>query len=181
MDGFTVTPQQSSAALLTVTIDGAALQVKSARSLSFTKTAAGWRQGRYTPLPKQPGAEGPIAEAVTGRHIYVYGTGGAPAPEELASRRKVAETAAGWSTVRQRLDLALAVKADSAVTAEDTDGADLVLFGTAETNSLIARFAARAAAILQFGGGRLRAAVHRARRQTLRPGELGTALVDRRR
>jgi hypothetical protein len=34
------------------------------------------------------------------------------------------------------------VKADSAVTAADIDTSDLVLFGTADTNSLIARFAA---------------------------------------
>ncbi|HEY2018629.1 MAG TPA: alpha/beta hydrolase-fold protein [Bryobacteraceae bacterium] len=143
VDGFTVSLQQVSAAPLVVTIDGTALRVKAAVSLPFTKTSAGWRQGRYTPLAKQPGAEGPIAEAVAGRHIYVYGTGGAPSADELAARRKVAETAAAWSTVRQRLALNLAVKADTAVTAADIDSSDLVLFGTAETNALIARFSAQ--------------------------------------
>jgi hypothetical protein len=73
----------------------------------------------------------------------VYGTLGAPTDEELAERRKVAEAAANWSTVRSHLQLSFPVKADREVTAADQDGADLVLFGTAESNSLVAQFAGR--------------------------------------
>lgn len=148
VDAFTITLQQLPDAPLpggpaTVTIDGSPLRVKAAAALSFVKTAARWREGSYTPPAKRPGAEGPIAEALAGRQIYVYGTGGAPAPEDLDARRKLAETAAAWSTVRRKLSLALAVKPDAAVTAGDLATADLVLFGTAETNSVIARFASR--------------------------------------
>jgi hypothetical protein len=87
------------------------------------------------------GAEGPIVRAVSGRHIYVYGTLGAQTDEELEERRKVAETAADWSTVRAHLQLSLPVKADREVTTYDIDTSDLVLFGTAGSNSLVARFA----------------------------------------
>ena len=133
----------ANSATLAVTIDGAALRVKPAVTLSFEKVAGRWRAGRFQPPGKRPGAEGPIAEALAGRQIYVYGTVGAANAEELAARRKVAETAANWSTSRARLGLTFAVKADSAVTASDLDAADLILFGSRETNSLIARFAPR--------------------------------------
>ena len=78
---------------------------------------------------------------MSARQIYVYGGSGARTAEELEARRKIAETAAAWSTARSRLALSLAVKADTAVTAADLDSADLILFGTPETNSVIARFA----------------------------------------
>ncbi len=142
LDGFTVTLAQIPSVPINVTVDGAALRVKPAAALSFTKATGGWRLGGYRPDGKCAGAEGPIAEAVSSRHIYVYGTIGATA-EELEARRKVAETAAAWSTPRFRLALSLPVKADTAVTAADLDSANLVLFGTSQTNSLIARFAPR--------------------------------------
>jgi pimeloyl-ACP methyl ester carboxylesterase len=140
VDAFTVSLEQPPDAPIAVTIDGLNLRVKPAPSLSFIKTVTRWRQGFYTPPAKRPGAEGPIAEAVAGRHIYVYGTGGAPGADEIEARRMVAERAAAWSDARRKLSLVLAVKPDTAVTAADLDTADLVLFGTAETNSLIARF-----------------------------------------
>jgi hypothetical protein len=95
------------------------------------------------PAGKRLGAEGPIVRAISGRHTYVYGTLGAQTDEELDERRKVAEAAANWSTVRSHLLLSLPVKADREVTAEDIDSADLVLFGTAGSNALVARFASR--------------------------------------
>ena len=149
VDGFTVTPDRP---LTAVTIDGTAVRAKAGGPLSFFRTSDGaWRSGAAPLAGKRLGAEGPIAEAVSGRHIYVYGTGGAGTPEEIEARRKLAETAAAWSTPRARLSLALPVKADRAVTAEDLDAADLVLFGTSETNSLIARLAARLPLSLNAG------------------------------
>jgi len=143
VDAFTVSLEQLPDAPVAVTIDGVPLRVKAAAALSFIKTATRWREGFYTPPAKQPGAEGPIAEAVAARQIYVYGSGGAPSPADFEARRQRAETAAAWSTVRRKLSLALAVKPDTAVTEADIESADLVLFGTAETNSAIARFASR--------------------------------------
>jgi len=95
--------------------------------------------------------EGPIAEAVDGRHIYVYGTGGAQTDAELERRKRMAETAAAWASARGRLPLVWPVKADTAVTPEDLDTADVVLFGTAETNTLIARFAPQLPLALNAG------------------------------
>lgn len=139
IDGFTVTLGPAHTAVGNVTIDGAALRVRYAPALSFVRVDGKWRQGKYTPVAKRPGAEGPISEAVSGRQIYVYGSGGARTDETLEARKGVAETAAAWSTTRSRLSLVLPVKADTAVTAADLDSANLVLFGTAETNSVIAR------------------------------------------
>jgi poly(3-hydroxybutyrate) depolymerase len=141
VDGFTIAAEGGEPAR--VTIDGAAVRLKSGAALSFSKSAAGWRHGLVAAGGKRAGAEGPIVRAVSGRHMYVYGTLGAPAAEEIESRRKVAVEAASWSTARSRLALTLPVKADSQVTADDIESADLVLFGTAESNALIARFADR--------------------------------------
>ncbi len=140
VDGFTVTPDRP---LTTVTIDGTALRVRAGGPYSFNRTAGAWRSGLLLPGGKRRGAEGPIAEAVAGRHIYVYGTGAARGSEEIEARHKLAESAAEWSTARSHLTLALPVKADNAVTPEDLDSASLVLFGSADTNSQIARLAAR--------------------------------------
>jgi predicted esterase len=141
LEGFSVTAQGSGPAQ--VTIDGAVVRVKRGAPLSFNKAASGWRQGLVAPAGKRLGAEGPIVRAISGRHTYVYGTLGAQTDEELDERRKVAEAAANWSTVRSHLLLSLPVKADREVTAEDIDSADLVLFGTAGSNALVARFASR--------------------------------------
>ena len=113
-----------------VTIDGAAVRLRPAAALSFTKTPQGWRQ---SPAPAAA-LQGPIVEAVNARHIYVYGAGDAPA-------RRDAETAAAWSSNRSRLNLTLPVKSDREVNDDDLAGANLVLFGTPRTNRLIARFA----------------------------------------
>jgi pimeloyl-ACP methyl ester carboxylesterase len=141
LDGFTLTTPAVPPAQ--VTIDGSVIRLKRGAPLSFNKSPAGWRQGLVAPAGKRIGAEGPILRALSGRQIYVYGTLGAQTDEELAERRKVAQAAANWSTVRSRLQLSLAVKADREVSAADVDSADLVLFGTAESNSLVARFAGR--------------------------------------
>ncbi|HUI58453.1 MAG TPA: alpha/beta hydrolase-fold protein [Bryobacteraceae bacterium] len=140
VDGLTVT-SQGPALPTQVSIDGALIRVRPAAKLSFLKTANGWRAGLFPLTGKRPGAEGPIVEAVSARHIYVYGSLGARSADELEARRKTAETAAAWSTARDHLSLTLAVKADADVTQADMDGADLVLFGTSETNLVIRHFA----------------------------------------
>ena len=140
IDGFTLSLDQPVSLL---TIDGAALRVKPAAEVSFTRASGRWRAGLFRPVGKQPGAEGPISEAVSGRQIYVYGSLGAGTADELEARRKIAAEAAQWSTYRDRLNLVFPVKADTAVTDADIETSDLILFGTAQSNSLIARFAPR--------------------------------------
>jgi poly(3-hydroxybutyrate) depolymerase len=138
VDGFTMALDRPAGL---VTIDGAAVRFRPAASLSFVKAAGKWRAGRFEPAGKHPGAEGPIVEAVSGRHIYVYGSVGAKTADEMESRKKAVEAAASWSSPRSHLSISFPVKADTAVTQEDLDSSDLVLFGTRESNSLIARFA----------------------------------------
>ena len=147
-EGFTVTLPRTVSA---VTIDGAAVPVRAATTHAFTKSSGKWRTGAAPAAAKHAGAEGPIAETFTGRHIYVYGTGAVHTPNEIEARRGIAERAAGWSTPRNRLPLSFPVKADRDVTPEDLASSDLVLFGTAETNSLIARFAPRLPLALEAG------------------------------
>jgi enterochelin esterase-like enzyme len=126
VDAFTLT-----AAAKTVTIDGAVMRLRPGAALSFAKAGGKWVQGHAATaaLPS-----GPIVEAVNGRHIYVYGSG-----DEQGHRN--AEAAAAWSTVKVRINLKLPVKSDEEVTDEDVASSNLVLFGNARTNRLIARFA----------------------------------------
>ena len=143
VDGFTLTLGESArpSAPLRITIDHELLRARPAEALSFTKLGNHWHSGLSTPSGKRPGAEGPISSVFDGRQIYVYGTAGAGAPQDLDARRRVAEEAAAWSQPSEPLNISLPVKADSAVTPADLAAADTVLFGTAETNRLIARLA----------------------------------------
>ncbi|HEV3330755.1 MAG TPA: alpha/beta hydrolase-fold protein [Bryobacteraceae bacterium] len=147
LDGFTLSPDRPVSLLL---IDGALFTVRPG-SLSFHKQAGRWVAGLAAPSAKRRGLEGPIAAAVSERHIYVYGTGGDPSPAELDFRRRTAETAAHWSSPRESLQLSFPVKPDIAVTDEELDSDSLILFGTRETNSLIARFVDRLPLALSAG------------------------------
>jgi hypothetical protein len=147
LDGFTLRlaghPRYAAGQPLAVAIDGAPVRVKPSASLSFARTGGGWQAGRAEPHGKGPDAEGPIADAVAARHIYVWGTADSPAPDERDRRRAVAERAAEWSEPRSRLMLKLPVKPDSEIRDQDLDTASLILFGTGATNRVIARMAQR--------------------------------------
>ena len=125
VDAFTL-----STAAKAVTIDGSPVRLRPLAPRSFSRTERGWTQSPSAAAALQ----GPIVEAVNGRHIYVYGT-------DDAQSRHYAETAAAWSSNRSRLNLTLPVKSDREVNDDDLANANLVLFGTAQTNRLIARFA----------------------------------------
>jgi hypothetical protein len=129
LDGFTLTPGR---AVTGVAIDGAVQRLKRGAPLTFHCIDGRWLPGPAPASAKHAGAEGPIAEAFSGRHIYVYGTQAVRSPEELEARRRVAATAADWSTPRSRVSPAFPVKPDREVTDRDID---------AVTNSVIARFA----------------------------------------
>jgi beta-glucosidase len=96
---------------------------------------------------KRPGLEGPMSEALAGRHVYVYGTAGNPTEDELTARREQAERAANWSVYRGwfmgRVGVYPRVAADREVRPSDLQDANLVLFGTPRTNTLIAQYADR--------------------------------------
>jgi hypothetical protein len=128
-----------------VQINGQALDVPVADSLSFSRTGEGWRaQPLDRPTrAKRPGVEGPISAAVAERHIYVYGTADDPAEAELRARREKAVTAATWSIYRgpfwRRVKVFPRVVADRNVRESDMETSNLVLFGTASTNRIIAQ------------------------------------------
>ena len=153
VDGFTLTIPELGrpGGLPHITIDGAVVRVKPAAVLSFEKLAGHWRAGLLRAAGKRAGAEGPMAVAVSGRQVYVYGSGGAPTAEELGVRRKVAEQVAAWAEPGTPLGVTLPVKADTEVTADELAHADLMLFGTRETNRLIARFVAALPMELNLG------------------------------
>jgi dipeptidyl aminopeptidase/acylaminoacyl peptidase len=130
---------------LEATIDGKTLTVPATGTLSFFQRDGAWTAAKYEAPPdtKRRGAEGPIGEAISSRHVYVYGTGGNPSREELQARRDMAAKAADWSSQRLRLIVFPRVLADKDVRPSDFDSSNLVLFGTKETNSLIEKFGDR--------------------------------------
>lgn len=146
LDAFTLTlaghPRFSPGQPLIVELDGATLRVKPAGEASFRKTGGEWESKPYTPPPgvKRKGAEGPIVEAWTDRHLYVYGTVGAE-EWEVERRRREAEQAANWATPRHRPALTPRILADKNVGEADARGANLILWGTRETNSWLERLA----------------------------------------
>lgn len=144
LDGFTLTLPEAArpGGLPHVTIDGVAVRVRPAGTLSFEKVGGHWRAGLLPASGKRLGAEGPMVAAASGQPIFVYGTGGAPSADELGERRKMAEQAAAWSEPSVPLGFVPLVKADTQLTPDEIAHADLVLFGTRETNLLVARFAA---------------------------------------
>lgn len=142
--GFTLNldghPKASGRGPIHVTLNGTKLEPQAGRTLSFNGT----RPGKYVPPPgaKAPGLEGPIAAAVSSRHIYVYGTQSAT-KEQIAERRDLAHKAAEWSTPQLRLLLSHRVAADTEIKEADRKSANLVLFGTRETNSVLAALSGR--------------------------------------
>lgn len=142
-DGFTLLlqghPKYAANKPLVVSIDGAALKV--AGTLSFTRVNYTWRIASAQPpaTSKRQGLEGPLSEAIASRHVYVYGTRGTA--EQVALWRRQALQAADWSTEDYRIPVSFPVRADDELTDYDLVTANIVLFGTKETNSVIARFA----------------------------------------
>jgi fermentation-respiration switch protein FrsA (DUF1100 family) len=150
VDGFTFLGQSLDLPAA-VTIDGQPLRVKAGSPLSFEKAAGRWRQGAFQPAGKRPGAEGPMLAALSAKPIYVYGTADDPGPRELDARRRAAERAATWSAPAARVIFSPSVVSDTAVSAADIAGSNLVLFGTRDSNSLIARLAPELPMELQPG------------------------------
>lgn len=151
LDGFTLHlaghPRFAARDPLIVEVDGTRLETRTADSVSFSRPAGTWIARRAATRGKHAGLEGPMSEVIAGRHVYVYGTAGDPSPEALAARRAQAVKAAEWSVYRGefwgRVMVFPRVVADRDVRPSDLESANLVLFGTRETNGIIARFGDR--------------------------------------
>jgi len=139
-------PQFNSDRKVTIMVDGKTFNIKTADAVSFTKEGSAWKNSKFTPglTSKQSGAEGPLYAAFGSNHVYVYGTGGDPTREELAERRAQAAAAADWgSGMGGRIMVFPRVISDSEVRQSDYETSNLILFGTKETNSVIAKYADR--------------------------------------
>ncbi len=141
-------PSLKTAAPLTVKINGITLQSAPKLNHSFNLKEGKWIAEKYeAPVTsKKPGLEGPMVEALTSRHIFVYGTQGNPPREELLARRSLAKKAADYSVsfggyFEQPSLVNPRVLADREVTADDYLSSNLILLGTKETNSVIAKLA----------------------------------------
>ncbi|MHC1730878.1 MAG: alpha/beta hydrolase-fold protein [Bacteroidales bacterium] len=138
-------PQFSSGRKLSVSVNGKSFSIRSADAVSFMLKVTSWDNTRFTPglTSKQQGAEGPLYAAVTGSHVYVYGTADNPPADVLAARRAQAVAAADWSGMGGRIMVFPRVIADRDVRSSDYVRSNLILFGTRETNSVIEKFADR--------------------------------------
>ena len=145
LKGFTLKitdhPSYVVAKPLSISIDGQT--IRPGRTHSFSKGASGWQPSPYRigAGDKRPGVEGPISEAISAKHIYVYGTAGSPDIEELEKRRQAALQAAHWSNPPEALKFNFRVAADTEASGRDLETENLILFGTRETNHVIARLA----------------------------------------
>lgn len=150
LDAFTLNlsghPKFQKDKSIEITIDGKKVKVQANDGLSLSKQKGKWVAARYEApaTAKKPGAEGPIFAAFSNRHVYVYGTQGNPSPEELQARREIATQAANWSAYRGeflgRILFFPRVLSDKEVRPSDLESANLILFGTKETNSIINQY-----------------------------------------
>jgi hypothetical protein len=141
-------PQFNPSARVSVKVDGRTFT--SAHRCHFIfKRRRSWINQKFTPglFSKQNGAEGPLSEGISSNHVYVYGTQGGPSPEELQARQAIAYYAADWAYYRAgpigRVMIFPRALADGDVRQSDFEISNLVLFGTAKTNSLIQKYADR--------------------------------------
>jgi pimeloyl-ACP methyl ester carboxylesterase len=133
---------------LRLTIDGHAMERPATlnEEYSFSISDAGWTAAMPdVSLHKQTDLEGPLASVLTRRHVYVYGTADNPNEKILQARIETALKAAEWSVYRGefmgRLRVFPRVIADRDIRQSDYESANLVLFGTSATNSVIAGYA----------------------------------------
>jgi len=138
----------NSSQTLNVNIDGTVLSAKTDSTVSFSKAGDTWKVGKRQSAGitvKHKGLEGPVFDAFSSRHVYVYGTADNPPADELKMRLDIANEAANWSAYRGpflgRVMFFPRVLSDKEVRQSDLDAANLILFGTKETNAVIARFA----------------------------------------
>ncbi len=150
-DAFTLKlkghPSFRSSDPLTVKINGAPVQSAPKLNHSFVLKEGKWVAEKYeAPVTsKKPGLEGPMYEALTSRNLFVYGTQESAGTEEIIQRRAMARKAADFSVSFGSYDQPSLINprviADHEVTPDDYLSSNLILFGTKETNGVIAKLA----------------------------------------
>jgi pimeloyl-ACP methyl ester carboxylesterase len=153
LEGFTLRleghPMFSSLKQLSVTINGLPIVSAPKDNHSFNLKEGKWITGKYiAPVSwKHPGLEGPMAQAIYERHVYVYGTGGSTDKDELQKRidqaNKAADYSGGLSRPNEITAVHPRVMSDKQFRPETMGNTNVVLFGTKETNSAIERYSDR--------------------------------------
>lgn len=149
LDGFTLAlsghPRYQPGKALELTVDGRKISVTGSGTVSLRRQQDRWVEGRtvVSGTVKTRGLEGPLREAFSSRHVYVYGTADNPKPEVRTARMNAALQAANWSVYRGeflgRMMFFPRVISDREVRPSDST-ANLILFGTKETNSIIQQY-----------------------------------------
>ncbi|MGQ1888849.1 prolyl oligopeptidase family serine peptidase [Thermophagus sp. OGC60D27] len=141
-------PQFDASKILYVTIDDQQITSLPQYNHSFHKENGKWVSQRYIApvIAKKKGLEGPLFEAVNGRHVFVFGTRHSEDREEIIQRKEVAKAAADFSVsfgsyFDQNSTVNSRVIADDQVSHFDKFHSNMLLFGTRETNSVIAEMA----------------------------------------
>jgi poly(3-hydroxybutyrate) depolymerase len=140
-------PKYSSAGNIKIIIDQKEFSIPSGQHLKFTKTNEQWTilNTPFLASSKTNKLAGPIFDAFSDRHIYVYGTHDNPSLEVLEQRRQEALKAANWSQYRGeflgRIQFFPRVVSDKEVRKSDLNEAHLILFGTKATNAIINQYA----------------------------------------
>ena len=150
-DAFTLKlqghPKYQSGKPIALSVNGKKIKVTAADSLQLVLKDGKWTAGNLSRegITKKAGAEGPIADAFAQRHIYVFGTADNPSQEVIKERMDLAFKAANWSEYRGpfmgRVMFFPRIVADKEVRPSDLKDCNLILFGTKESNSVIARYA----------------------------------------
>ena len=151
LNGFTLNlkkhPKFKANHALTLTIDGKMLTVTpTSATISLMKTGGNWTIGKAADpsVISKKKLQGPISAAFSSRQVYVYGTAGNPSKEEQQARVDAALQAANWSVYRGeflgRIKFYPRVLSDKEIRPSDLADANLILFGTKETNSIIAQY-----------------------------------------
>ncbi len=139
-------PRLNPAKPLTISVNGQQVVSSPKYNHSFVLRDGKWVAEKYlaSSAQKRKGLEGPMAEAIYDRHVYVYGTGGNPSTEELNRRRAEATLAANFSGGMMSSGGGTAVNprviSDKQIRDSDYASSNLILFGTRETNAVIERF-----------------------------------------
>ncbi len=133
---------------LKLVIDGHKISIKNKATVHFVRVKGKWQtQNKRTETGKRTGLEGPVHDAFATRHVYIYGTLDNPSDVVLQERIKIANEAANWSVFRGnfmgRYMVFPRVLSDKEADIKALKDTNLILFGTKETNAIIAENSTR--------------------------------------
>ncbi|MDB5347322.1 MAG: prolyl oligopeptidase family protein [Schlesneria sp.] len=119
---------------------GAAIELPADGSAgSFVLGASGWQAGQLKGLHKQHGLQGPIDDAFLDSFVFVKPTG--KASSEAVDKWVQSEFEHAVTHWRQQMRGDAVVKSDTDITEQDIASSNLVLWGDAQSNKVLAKIA----------------------------------------